>query len=105
MPKYTVMIDGEPVEMEGVRESPGPVLVPKRTINKEQLVDRMSNEELEAFTAARDGWTLRQREKLHSLTHAVEGTPAWTLLATKLEAVFGRPRAIELLAAEKGEKP
>ena len=69
-----------------------------RTISREALVDRMTNVELAAFVADREAWTLRQREKFLSILQLEEGTPAWTVLATKLEGLFGRARATELLA-------
>lgn len=69
-----------------------------RVLSKELIIDRMNNAELATFITDRDAWTQRQREKFNSLTQVVEGTPVWTVLATKLEAKFGRARALEILA-------
>jgi hypothetical protein len=69
-----------------------------KVVTREALVDRLTNAELAEFMADMDTWTLRQREKFRSLTQVVEGTAAWTMLATKLAAKFGNARALELLA-------
>lgn len=71
---------------------------PLKVVTREQLIDRMTNPELTEFLADREAWTARQREKFNSITQVVEGTPAWTLLATKLAAKFGNARALELMA-------
>jgi len=86
-------------EFESDHVPPTDLPLPRpRTLAKEVIIDRMTNAELVEFIGDRDAWTLRQREKFNSITTLVEGTPVWTVLATKLEAKFGRARALELLA-------
>lgn len=72
--------------------------LPPKVVTREQIIDRLNNEELVEFMADQEAWTLRQREKFRSLHSFVQGTPAWTLLATKLAAKFGNARALEILA-------